>query len=116
MEVVTLTVADLPDAAVARVLSFLPLADLRAAEAVCRQWARVAMESRAWLALAAAHAEGISRLIHAGAHRGRRCVRVAGAAACVVSAERACACVHTRGGMHLRCSARARHGVRHARD
>jgi hypothetical protein len=33
------------------------------------------MESRAWLALAAAHAEGISRLIHAGARGGRRCVR-----------------------------------------
>ncbi len=59
----------LPDAAVARILSFLTLAaDLRSAELVSKHWLRVALESRAWLALAAAQVEGLDAYLTLGAH------------------------------------------------
>ena len=58
----------LPDAAVARLLACLDDPnDLLAAERVCKQWARVCADTRAWLVLAAAHAAGVAPFTAEGA-------------------------------------------------
>jgi hypothetical protein len=67
-EEAVVTAECLPDAAIARVLSFLTqVSDLRSAELVSKHWLRVALESRAWLALAAAQVEGLGAYVTDGA-------------------------------------------------